>query len=97
MVVDNFNLCGLTRFPAEADSPLVIHPDAVLATPVSGKFFQAVPRRDSEIFNGICTIKEIEFALGKLLKRQGKSFDPLSIESPFCVPVSKGFDHRIAC
>jgi hypothetical protein len=63
MVVDNLNVSGLTRFPAKTDSPLLIHPDAVLALPVAGKFFQPVPRRSTKILNCLSTAKKIKFAL----------------------------------
>ena len=42
MVVDDLNLVRPVRFPLEADAPLVIDADGVLAFHVSFEGFQAV-------------------------------------------------------
>jgi hypothetical protein len=67
MVVDDLNVNGITRVPAKTDSPLIVYPDTVLTLPVSGKSFQPVSRGNPKVFNRICTVKEIEFALSQLL------------------------------
>ena len=42
MVINNFNGVGITVFPDEADAPLVIYPDAVLADAIASQRFQSI-------------------------------------------------------
>ena len=49
VVVDNFNLHGAAVGPNEADSPLVVDADAVLAGAIAAERFEAMRGRHSEI------------------------------------------------
>jgi hypothetical protein len=44
MVVRDLDVMGIAAFPAKADAPLIVHPNAVLAGTISRQAFQAVPR-----------------------------------------------------
>jgi len=52
MVIDDFNLIGVSVPPLETDPPLIVDPDAVLSAPVDGQGFQAMGRRDTQIIQG---------------------------------------------
>jgi hypothetical protein len=49
MVIDDFDVLGAAVRPSEADAPLVVDANAVLALPVSPQGLQPVPRRNPQI------------------------------------------------
>jgi hypothetical protein len=49
MVVGDFYVPRTIISPAKADSPLIIDPDTVLASPIATEFLQAVPRRNAQV------------------------------------------------
>jgi hypothetical protein len=51
MVVHDLNVKGIRFNPAEADPPLIVHPNAVLPRPVTRQCFQAISWYCSEIGN----------------------------------------------
>jgi len=54
VIVDNFNVAGISIFPYETHSPLIIDPDAVLPFAVAFQAFKSVAWWDPQIaqFNG---------------------------------------------
>lgn len=55
---------GVARFPAEANTPLGVDADAVLAGAVAFEGFKPVTGRNAEGIQGGCSINEIEFIDG---------------------------------
>ena len=49
MVVDDLNVMGVASDPAEADPPLVVDTDAVLAETIRGELLQTIRWRHSEV------------------------------------------------
>jgi hypothetical protein len=49
MIVYDFNIVSVSIAPTEADTPLVIYPNAVLSLPVSYQFLKTISRRDKKI------------------------------------------------
>jgi len=49
MVVHNFHVKCILALPSEADAPLVIDADAVLAVPVALQGFESITRRGAQI------------------------------------------------
>ena len=49
MIVYDLNIVSVSLVPAEADTPLVIDPNAVLSLPVSSQFLKAISWRDKKI------------------------------------------------
>jgi hypothetical protein len=49
MVIGNFNLEGIAITPCEADSVLVVDPDAVLSCSVTLERFQVIARENRQI------------------------------------------------
>jgi hypothetical protein len=68
MKVDDLDVVRVGSEPAEADAPLIVDPDAVLASPVAGEFLKAVRGRDAEVEEAGRGIKHDEFAKGNSLK-----------------------------
>lgn len=51
MVIDKLNVVRAIRFPHEADVPLVVHPDAVLAFTIALERFQTIARGRPQVLN----------------------------------------------
>jgi hypothetical protein len=49
VVVDDLDVVRPAFLPDEANSPLSVHPDRVLASPILRERFELISRRDSEI------------------------------------------------
>jgi len=48
MVINDFNIIGISTLPSKTDAPLIVDTDAPLAFPISGKPFQTVGGRNAE-------------------------------------------------
>ena len=94
MVVNDLNVHWPFAGPHEADTKLVIDPNAVLTRSVSNESLQSVPRRDPEILERRCPIEHREFA-----HRDGldvdEALDPLATEQILCFWAGKGHDGHI--
>jgi hypothetical protein len=49
VVVRKLNLASVAVFPVEADSPLVVHANAVLTLAIAAQLFKAIPRRHAQV------------------------------------------------
>ena len=94
MIVDDLDVVRVGSEPAEADAPLIVDSDAVLAGPVAGEFLQAIRGRDAEVEEAGRGIKHDEFAKGNSLEVRRHSANPLPFEKALCVGVAKAADHR---
>jgi hypothetical protein len=93
MIVDDLDVVRVCSEPAEADSPLIVDSDAVLASSVTGEFFKAIRRRDAEINEAGRGIEHNEFAKGNSVKVRRHSANPLPFEKALGVGVAKAADH----
>jgi hypothetical protein len=64
VIVGDFHIEGITVFPAEANPPLIVDPDAVLTLSIPGKPFEAIPGRHSQIGQGIGCVEHEELPQG---------------------------------
>lgn len=48
VVIDELNVVGVSVFPGEANSVLVVNTNGVLSRPHPAEFFETIGRRDSE-------------------------------------------------
>jgi hypothetical protein len=62
MVVHNFHVVRVVLSPDEADPPLIVEANAVLARSISRKRFQPIPRQVSEVAQAQSIVEEPEFA-----------------------------------
>lgn len=93
MVIRNLNLVGVAVLPDEADTPLVIDPDAVLSLTVSREFLQPICRRDSEIFQALGSFDHLELPLHGALDVWWKPARSFSREKSPGLLVAKASDH----
>lgn len=85
---------GSVRFPAEADAPLVIDADGVLALPVAFERFEAIAGRDGEVVEFGDGVNLGEFPQGDALdvRREGPGFPLLKKDGG--LPASEGANHQ---
>lgn len=62
MVVGEFDVVGVAVTPNEADAPLFIHANRILAGPVTPEGFQVVARRDARILKNHQGVQQRELA-----------------------------------
>jgi len=57
MVVDNFDIEGITVFEPKANAPLVVDADAILSSSLALQRFESVRPRHQQIVNARCCIQ----------------------------------------
>jgi hypothetical protein len=67
VVIDNLDFMGVAIAPLEADAPLVVDTDAVLAGPVAAQAFESVSRWDPEIVKALSVVQHPQFPPRHLL------------------------------
>lgn len=93
MIIHNFNVVRVFAAPAEANAPLVIDADAVLANAVAFQGFQAVAGRQRQIaqFARAINLRELPQGHALNLRRQAVVAPPLP--QPLCFPASEVGNH----
>ena len=93
--IDDFDIVRAIRLPAEADAPLVVDADGVLAFAVAFVGFQSVAWRDGEVVEFGDCVKLSEFPQGNTLDgRRERSCLPF-LEEGGGLPRCKGADHQV--
>jgi hypothetical protein len=64
MIIDDFDVLWTLRGPPEANSPLVVDPNAVLAGPISSQGFEPVTWRHAKIGQLDRRIEHVQFPQG---------------------------------
>jgi hypothetical protein len=84
---------GISVLPAEADSPLVVDPNAVLSCAASREALQTVPGRDAQLPQSLGRIQEEELAVGSSLHIRWQLAPPHPFKDPPRFRVSEGPNH----
>lgn len=50
VVIDELNIVGVSAFPGEANSVLLVNTNRVLSRPHPAEFFETIGRRDSDLY-----------------------------------------------
>ena len=93
MVVHDLGVEGVARPPSEADTPLVIDANAVLARPIAGEPFQSIPRWYPEILDDFSGVEHPELAERSALEIRSPSADRIASEQSLRVAVAEAPDH----
>lgn len=93
MVIDNLNVGGISRAPAEADPPLLVDADAVLPLSVTPELLESVAGGEPQIVEDHGSIKHPEFPKGDPLHIRPKLLDGFTPEQALSVAVSETLDH----
>ena len=100
MVVNDFHILRSGVGPAEADAVLVVDSDAVLSCPISGQWFESIPRRRSEVLQFFGLVELVELSLGHApeLRRTclRRSLRACVVEDIAGARVAEGADHTAA-
>src|SRR3569833_2333343 len=87
MVIGNFYIRCMSRSPFEADSPLLVDADAVLALPVATEGFQLVRYRNRKILQTFCSVELLQFHQRPLLDVGWQFSCVLALPEVFGIPV----------
>jgi hypothetical protein len=72
VIVRNLNIIGVALSPSEADTPLIIDPNAHLPCAVSFKSFESVAGWVAQVLNRSSSIKLAQLAKRPILRPAGK-------------------------
>ena len=94
MVIDDFDVGTVAVFPAKADAPLVVDPDAPLAGPITGERFKPVAGRDAKEIKGGGSMQLLQLALGDPLHILRESGGETPVKELFRFFAGERADHR---
>ena len=94
MVIDDLNVFGAVSSlrPLEADAPLLIDANAVLASPVAGQGFQPVAGQPGQVPQAGCRFKNSQSLFG-LMAEALKAGNPFAFGKALGLPVPVAPDH----
>jgi hypothetical protein len=99
VVIDNFDIVGMSVLPFETDSELFVYANTVLTFPFTPKTLQTVPRWGYKIADFSNAVYLVEFALGNHPQRARATTSRCprvpAVKYVFCTLVVKGFYHEL--
>jgi len=95
VIVDNLNVMGVPIFPPEANAPLVIHTNAVLAGTSSLQFLEPVPGWHSQVVQRIGGVQGNELSQHDSEQIRGKTPHWLALKQALCIPIREALDHKL--
>jgi len=93
VVVDQFDVPGAGGAPGEADPPLVVDADAVLACPVAGQLLQPVAWRHPQIVDAFGGIDENQLVVCEPAEFGAEFLDVAAVPDRLGVLVPERPDH----
>jgi len=93
MIVYDFNFERIARPPCKANPVLIVHPDAVLAFPITFERFQPVAWRHSQILQRLRTMEHSQFPERDAMDTLWKPFRPLPMKQPLCIATGETLNH----
>jgi len=93
VVVDDLDVVRATLRPAQADPPLVVDADAVLARAVPAQGFEAVAGRRLEVAERSGMVDLQQIAMGDSHHVRRDALRVAAIPRGACGRVAEGFDH----
>lgn len=94
MVIDDLHVVGIAILPVEADTPLLVDPDAVLSPSIPFQGFEAVTRRYPQIVQGDCAVEYTQLPPDDRLDSSGQAPGGRPIPDSFRFPVGEIPDHH---
>jgi hypothetical protein len=88
VVVGNLYFKGVCELPHEADPPLIVDPNRVLASAIARELLEPIPGRRPQVFQRLGAIQQQELAEGRALdvRRQPARALPIEELSRLIVP-----------
>lgn len=91
MVIDNFYILGAFGCPHEADAPLVVDADAVLALAVALQGFKPVAGRDTQVVQHMGRVQQAQLFQGGCLDIHPAAY-PIQAKQGLGFRTLKGLD-----
>lgn len=92
MVINDFDIFRASFRPPEAQSKLLVNPDAVLASAITTQSFQPIAGRYLKVLQLVCELKLAEFPQRNPLKTH-KAFDAPPAGQLLGIPTLERDDH----
>jgi hypothetical protein len=92
VVIDEFDIFCTSISPDEAETPLRVHPDAVLTTTITSQQLQTVPWRDPEIVHILRRMDQLELPQCRSLHRSINALDVLLMPGALGAPAAERSD-----
>ena len=93
VVVDDLDVEGIGGAPDEADAPLIVDADAVLAATIALERLEPVAGRNGQVGEGVGRIEDDEFPKRDALKACGEATRTATLKERFRVGVAEGANH----
>lgn len=93
VVVDDLDVEGIGGTPDEADAPLIVDADAVLASTIALERLEAIAGRNAQVGEGVGRIEDDEFPKRDALKAGGQTTRAATLKERFRVRVAEGANH----
>ena len=94
VIIYDLDVIRIAAGPPEADAPLIVDPDTMLAGTVALQFLQPVAGRHSQILQRLSGINSHQLPQHGALERRGIASDALPVEESLRVPIGEALDHR---
>jgi hypothetical protein len=94
VVINDFNIVGVSALKAKANPPLVIDADAPLSGAVAGERFQPVAGRDAQVFHKPGGVDLFELVSRRIPQTAVESADSQPLEDGGGLFVGEGFNHE---
>ena len=95
MVIDNLNIMGVSRTPAEAYPPLSVDSDTMLPRTVTLELLEPICRRYAQIVEGRGGVKHPQLSEPHFLNVRPELLDGLASEEALGVAAPKALDHPL--
>jgi hypothetical protein len=93
VVVNDLNLVGIAILPPEADAPLLVYANAVLAGSIAPELLQSIPRRHPEIVELLGRVYRHKFAQHRALETRRIASDGHASEQTLGIAIGETVDH----
>jgi len=94
MIIDDLDLICIAVTPLEADSPLVVDANAVLAGAIPYQLLEVVPWRNAKVFQCLGSVQKQQFPQSGSLEKAGQLLDGETLKQAFGLLVAKTANHR---
>jgi hypothetical protein len=93
VVAFDLDVEGIGGAPDEADAPLIVDADAVLASAIALVRLESIARRDASVREGVGRIEDDEFPKRDALRAGGEATRTATLKERFRVGVAEGANH----
>jgi hypothetical protein len=93
VIVDNLHIVSIGAAPGEANPPLIVDADAVLAAAIAAKRFQAIARRAAQIVKRGRRVKHFKLAARRSQNVRPPLADAPTFKQSLCATIGEVADH----